>query len=179
MKKTFALVAFLGAAVVISAQTISFENTTIDYGKIKQGADGQRVFVVKNTGDKPLIISKVQPSCGCTTPEWNKEPIMPGATSEIKVGYDTKIVGNFQKLIQVTSNDPANTNISLYIKGNIESTTQAASVINAEAMSVTQEGTPVRAARALQAQPVTIEPVANTPALKKVGNRKTVAKEMK
>ncbi|MDO4225338.1 MAG: DUF1573 domain-containing protein [Bergeyella zoohelcum] len=107
-----------------SAQSISFDNNTIDYGTIKNGADGQRFFIVKNTGNKPLIINKVQASCGCTTPEWDKAPILPGKTTKIKVGYNTKLNGDFKKMIEVYSNDPEKGRITLYIKGKVEPSTK-------------------------------------------------------
>ncbi|MBQ0787283.1 MAG: DUF1573 domain-containing protein, partial [Oceanihabitans sp.] len=58
---------------------IEFKTTTVDYGTIEKGADGIRTFEFTNTGDAPLIISKVSSSCGCTVPSSPKEPIMPGA----------------------------------------------------------------------------------------------------
>jgi len=120
MKKLFAGIALMGIAVFASAQTISFDKTTWDYGTVKNGADGQKFFTVTNTGDKPLIISKVQPSCGCTTPDWSQDPIMPGKSTKIKVVYDTKRTGAFQKLIEVYSNDPQNSRSVIYIKGTVE-----------------------------------------------------------
>lgn len=120
MKKILAGLFMTGALAFASAQTISFDKTTFDYGNVKAGADGHRFFTVKNTGDKPLIISEVKPSCGCTTPEWSKDPILPGKTAQIKVGYNTGIKGAFNKLIEVYSNDPANNRSVLYIKGTVE-----------------------------------------------------------
>jgi hypothetical protein len=67
-----------------------------------------------------LIISEVKPSCGCTTPEWSKDPILPGKSAQIKVGYNTGIKGSFNKLIEVYSNDPQNNRSVLYIKGTVE-----------------------------------------------------------
>lgn len=120
MKKILAGLFMTGALAFASAQTISFDKTTFDYGNVKAGSDGHRFFTVKNTGDKPLIISEVKPSCGCTTPEWSKDPILPGKEAKIKVGYNTGIKGAFNKLIEVYSNDPANNRSVLYIKGNVE-----------------------------------------------------------
>ena len=133
MKKILAGLFMTGAIAFASAQTISFDKTTFDYGNVKAGSDGQRFFTVKNTGDKPLIISEVKPSCGCTTPEWSKDPILPGKSTQIKVGYNTGIKGAFNKLIEVYSNDPQNSRAVLYIKGNVED------VANAQAVSVAQE----------------------------------------
>lgn len=120
MKKILAGLFMTGALAFASAQTISFDKTTFDYGNVSAGSDGHRFFTVKNTGDKPLILSEVKPSCGCTTPEWSKDPILPGKTAQIKVGYNTGIKGAFNKLIEVYSNDPANNRSVLYIKGNVE-----------------------------------------------------------
>ncbi len=126
MKKIFAALFLTASFALASAQTISFDKTTYDYGNVKNGADGHRFFTVKNTGDKPLIISKVQASCGCTTPEWSQDPIMPGKTAQIKVGYNTTIVGPFTKIIEVYSNDPANSRSVINIKGTVEANTATA-----------------------------------------------------
>ena len=126
MKKLFAGLFLTASFAFASAQTISFDKTTYDYGTVKNGSDGHRMFVVKNTGDKPLIISKVQASCGCTTPEWSQDPIMPGKTAQIKVGYNTKIAGPFTKIIEVYSNDPVNSRSVINIKGVVEGTDEAA-----------------------------------------------------
>ncbi|RZJ35690.1 MAG: DUF1573 domain-containing protein [Chryseobacterium sp.] len=129
MKKILAGLFMTGALAFASAQTISFDKTTFDYGNVKAGADGHRFFTVKNTGDKPLIISDVKPSCGCTTPEWSKDPILPGKSAQIKVGYNTGIKGAFNKLIEVYSNDPANNRSVLYIKGNVEDVAGTTAVV--------------------------------------------------
>ena len=89
----------------VNAQAkIEFKSETIDYGTIEKGSDGVRVFEFTNTGDEPLIISKVSSSCGCTIPKKPKDPIMPGKTGEIEVKYDTKRTGFIRKTITVTSN---------------------------------------------------------------------------
>lgn len=126
MKKVLAGLFLTASFALASAQTISFDKTTHDYGTVKNGSDGHRMFVVKNTGDKPLIISKVQASCGCTTPEWSQDPIMPGKTAQIKVGYNTTIVGPFTKIIEVYSNDPVNSRSVINIKGVVEGSDEVA-----------------------------------------------------
>jgi hypothetical protein len=132
MKKLFAGLAVLGSVAFASAQTITFDNTVLDYGTIKPGADGNRVFTVKNTGDKPLIISSVKPSCGCTTPDFSKDPIMPGKTGQIKVHYNTANVGATQKLIEVFSNDPENQRSVIHIKVNVDPNAPEPKVLTAE-----------------------------------------------
>ena len=87
-----------------SAQEFKFEKETIDYGKISKGANGVRTFVFTNIGDQPLIISKIQSTCGCTVPKKPEKPIMPGEKGEIEVSYDTKRPGGFSKSISILSN---------------------------------------------------------------------------
>jgi hypothetical protein len=120
MKKIFAGIAFLGLVAFASAQTIKYDKETIDYGSIAQGSNGERQFTFTNTGDKPLIVSKVESSCGCTVPKWSNEPIAPGKTGMITVSYDTKRPGMIAKTITVISNDPVNGRSVLHIKGNVE-----------------------------------------------------------
>ncbi len=102
-----------------NAAQISFTQETIDYGKIKKDANGEREFVFKNTGKEPLIITNCVGSCGCTVPVWPKTPIAPGEKASIKVKYDTRRVGLFQKTVTVTSNAATPTKV-LTIKGNVE-----------------------------------------------------------
>ncbi|MCO5231936.1 MAG: DUF1573 domain-containing protein [Chitinophagales bacterium] len=124
MKKLMlSLTLLLSVFVVANAQTeagpsIKWEATTIDYGTINQGADGSREFTLTNTGNAPLIISKATGSCGCTVPQWPKEPILPGQKSSIKVHYDTNRIGSFTKTVTVVSNATNNTDV-LQIKGNV------------------------------------------------------------
>lgn len=97
---------------------IEFEKTVHDYGKIKKGGDGHCVFKYTNKGNDVLFLTRVAKSCGCTTPEFSQEPLMPGQTAEIKVGYDTNILGAFDKKITVFSN-AINNSVILTIKGEI------------------------------------------------------------
>lgn len=75
-----------------------------DFGKIPQGKPVTHVFVVSNTGSEPLILENVQASCGCTTPEWSRDPIPTGGTKEIKVGYNAAAEGVFSKSISIFYN---------------------------------------------------------------------------
>ncbi|MET3536421.1 DUF1573 domain-containing protein [Chryseobacterium limigenitum] len=120
MKKLIAGIALFGTFALASAQTITFDKTTFDYGTVKPSSDGIRFFTVTNTGDKPLVLSNVKASCGCTTPEFSTDPIMPGKSAKIKVGYNTAINGGFNKMIEVFSNDPANSRSVIYIKGTVD-----------------------------------------------------------
>lgn len=89
---------------------ITFETMEHDFGKIKEGEKVTYDFTFTNTGDVPLLISAVKASCGCTTPEWPKGLISPGASEKIKVEYDSKgREGEFSKGIVVTANTYPNT----------------------------------------------------------------------
>jgi hypothetical protein len=76
---------------------IEFEELTIDYGTIEKGANGVRVFKFINSGNSPLVISNVKASCGCTIPKKPNKPILPGATGEIEIKYDTRRVMPLKK----------------------------------------------------------------------------------
>lgn len=102
-----------------AAAKIEFKTETVDYGEIAKGSDGIRVFEFTNTGNAPLIISKVSSSCGCTIPKKPEDPILPGKTGEIQVKYDTNRVGPIRKAITVISNADTPTKV-LKIKGEIK-----------------------------------------------------------
>lgn len=87
-----------------NAPKFKFETEVLDYGTIEHNADGNREFKFTNVGKEPLIISNAVGSCGCTTPQWPKEPIKPGGTGVIKVHYATDRVGAFEKTVTLTSN---------------------------------------------------------------------------
>lgn len=83
----------------------SFETEDHDFGKIEEGEQVEHIFSFTNTGDAPLIISAAKGSCGCTVPEWPKEPIAVGETGEIKVKFNSKKKPGIQnKTVTITSN---------------------------------------------------------------------------
>ena len=113
---TFSLFAQTSKTTV--KETIVFDKTVYDYGTITQGADGNCEFKFTNKGKEPLILSNVTSSCGCTVPQWPKEPIAPGKSGSIKVKYDTNRIGMINKTITVNSN-AINPNVILTIKGTV------------------------------------------------------------
>jgi hypothetical protein len=123
MKKLTVLLFFGLLTLGVSAQEkvakIEFKTETVDYGDIDKGSDGVRVFEFTNTGNAPLIISKVSSSCGCTIPKKPEGPIQPGERGEIQVKYDTNRPGPIRKAITVLSNADTPTKI-LKIKGNVK-----------------------------------------------------------
>jgi archaellum component FlaG (FlaF/FlaG flagellin family) len=113
-----------------SGPKIEFKKEVNDYGDIKYGADGTCTFEFKNTGNAPLIISNAQGSCGCTVPEWPKDPINPGKTAVIAVKYDTKRPGAFNKNVTITSNAVNEPVKVIYIKGNVGAKPESAMPLN-------------------------------------------------
>lgn len=110
------------SAVAMMAQepVITFDKTTHDFGKVPEAGKISTVFTFKNEGMAPLIVTKVKASCGCTTPDWTKEPVEPGQTGEITVTYNTSgRPGGFSKTVTVTSNATEPTKM-IYIKGEVE-----------------------------------------------------------
>ena len=120
----FIFMAILLATGMTSAQSkavISAQETSHDFGTIKE-ADGKvsHTFKISNTGEAPLVLTRVIASCGCTTPEWTKEPIAPGKSGDIKITYDPKDrPGPFAKTISVYSNGKTGSYI-LTIRGEVE-----------------------------------------------------------
>jgi len=96
---------------------ITFTSLVHDYGNILKNGDGVCYFQFKNTGKADLQLTNVSSSCGCTVPEWPKEPIPPGQSAKIKVSYSTSRVGPINKNIFVDSN--VGERITLNIKGNV------------------------------------------------------------
>ncbi|AXT56289.1 DUF1573 domain-containing protein [Aquimarina sp. MMG015] len=121
--KNVMMILFIGfLGITLNAQDakakIDFKTEVIDYGEISKGSDGIRQFEFTNTGNAPLIISRVYSSCGCTIPKKPEDPIAPGATGVIEVKYDTKRVGPIRKTITVYSNAEESTK-AIKIKGTV------------------------------------------------------------
>jgi hypothetical protein len=119
MKKLFFIAIALTSVSFLKAQTavqitpkapasspdyLEVKETEHDFGKIPQGKPVYYFFEIANTSDLPLKLDNVQASCGCTTPEWNKEPIPAKGTDKIRVGYNAANEGGFEKYITVTYN---------------------------------------------------------------------------
>ena len=108
-----------------NAPELKFDSDVLDYGTIDYDANGIREFKFKNIGKSPLTITSVQGECGCTAttidgkPGWPQEPILPGKGGIIKVKYDTKRAGRFEKNVTVTSNSKLAT-VKIKIKGEIK-----------------------------------------------------------
>lgn len=126
MKKIFTLCFAIVIAFGLNAQTtvgdqasvtpevISMKESAFDFGTIPQGKPVYHFFEVINTGKTPMVISNVQTSCGCTTPEWSKEPVAPGGTTKIRVGYNAAGEGHFEKFITIMYNQNLTKQIKIH-----------------------------------------------------------------
>ena len=118
----FILFTVVSASAQVSAPEITFETTVHDFGNIQQYGNATVEFKFKNTGNKPLIISNAEGSCGCTVPTWPQHPIAPGKSGVIIVKYDSKRVGPFNKSVKIMSNATNTPTIELRIQGTIITT---------------------------------------------------------
>ena len=107
MKKLF----FIAAAFIVTAgamaqttkpdQFAKFNTEKYDFGKVKQNVPAVYSFEITNTSNKPLVIENAHATCGCTVPEYQKDPILPGKTAKIKVQYNAANGGQFDKTVYV------------------------------------------------------------------------------
>ncbi|QDH79451.1 DUF1573 domain-containing protein [Echinicola soli] len=90
---------------VVKGPVITFEETEKDFGEITQGTKVEHTFKFTNTGTEVLKISNVAATCGCTVPNWPKEPVAPGKTGEIKVSFNSAgKMGKQRSVVRIYSN---------------------------------------------------------------------------
>lgn len=123
MKNFFSLLFGLGLFLTqLGAQAqgiMTFEKDNHDFGNVPEGTMATHEFKFKNTGNQPIIIANVQASCGCTTPDWTKTPVLPGKSGIVKAMYSSAgRPGVFNKTVTVTSN-AATPSTVLSIKGTV------------------------------------------------------------
>src|SRR5690606_8729853 len=109
MKKAIHIAAVLIAFVSLTAMTVAigefkFENETHDFGTITQNKSVTHEFKFTNVGDAPIILTSVNPSCGCSVADFSKTPVKPGDTGSIKVSFNAAAKGPFTKSFTVRSN---------------------------------------------------------------------------
>ena len=105
-------------SVTTDESLLTLKETEFDFGKIPQGKPVTHVFEVTNKSNVPLKISNINASCGCTTPEWEKDKVVaPGEQTKITVGYNAAAEGPFTKFITVSYNDTQSKQIT--IKGEV------------------------------------------------------------
>ncbi|HTI07107.1 MAG TPA: DUF1573 domain-containing protein [Puia sp.] len=134
MKKTAILVSLFITIISVKAQTVNnygvaltkpadlltLKENSHSFGKIPQGRPAVYVFEIVNNGPTALKLDNVQASCGCTTPEWSRDAIEPGATAKIKVGYNAYAEGPFTKTVTIIYN--TNQTKTLTISGEVYKT---------------------------------------------------------
>jgi hypothetical protein len=121
-------VSFVAFSQKQSHDVLQLKETQFNFGKIPQGKPVTHSFIIVNTGDSALLLENVQASCGCTTPEWSKSPILPGAESIIKVGYNAASEGAFEKSINIFHNKGLIKTI--VIKGEVSKTPEKPAPLN-------------------------------------------------
>ena len=122
--KKFILTAFLSVFALIAFAAgeaeIKFEKTSHDFGTFPESEKVTCTFKFTNTGDNLLVIHQAIASCGCTVPQYSKEPIKPGETGEIVVTYNGagKVPGHFKKSITIRTNAKQEI-VRLYVEGDM------------------------------------------------------------
>jgi hypothetical protein len=100
--------------------TINWKDTIVDFGRVNEGEKLTADFVFTNTGNKPLFLFDVHPSCGCTVPDYTHEPVAPGASSTIRVQFNTDWhPGSQRKMILVRSNTRPKTSSKLILAAEV------------------------------------------------------------
>jgi hypothetical protein len=117
------------AVPVKADDLLKLVETEHDFSKIPQGKPVYYHFEILNTGTTPLKLDNVSATCGCTTPEWSREPIAPGASAKIKVGYNAAAEGYFEKFITINYN--TNQTKQLKIKGTVWKAPEGSAPVNA------------------------------------------------
>ena len=127
MKTTILAIGILLVSILSFAQDelnpekqsdIIFKTTVYDFGEIPFGEEAKYNFVFKNISKAPIALTNVKASCGCTSPEWSKEPIAKRKKGSIIITYDTKRTGNFNKTIYVYTNNSEQP-VLLRVKGTV------------------------------------------------------------
>lgn len=88
-----------------SLTSLALSEDNFNFGNIKKGESVEHVYEVTNTGNHPLVISRVQPGCGCTAPDYTKDPILPGEKGKITLKFDSSSFdGQIHKQAEVYAN---------------------------------------------------------------------------
>ena len=129
MKKCIFFVIICAIATVTSAQqadtTVVFNKSVHDFGAIVK-SDGTKTYLFEftNKGRHPVTIQNVTSSCGCTTPDWSKEPVAPGAKGFVKVSFAPSGTGAFEKTVTVNIAGGNPGVFVLHIRGNVTASTE-------------------------------------------------------
>ena len=110
-------------------EVLALKETLFDFGKIQQGQPVTHEFTVANNSADSLKLERVQASCGCTTPVWKNEPVAPGGSTVITVGFNAQNEGPFEKLVTIYFNGGQTKTVT--IKGNVSKTPSSPAPLNA------------------------------------------------
>ena len=149
MKKLGIVITLFVTSLAVRAQAVNTHGTALtrpdvleikenthNFGKIPQGRPATTTFEIVNTGTTPLKLDNVQAACGCTTPVWSRDPIEPGATAKIVVGYNAYGEGTFTKTVTVVYN--TNMTKLLTISGEVYKTPATSAPDNASVQLLKQ-----------------------------------------
>jgi hypothetical protein len=151
MKKLFSLFTLLSFAATISfaqvqstapateatdGPAMELSSNTVDFGTIEQDSDPLRTVSFTNTGNEPLIIKNAKGSCGCTVPTYEKAPILPGETSEIKIRYATNRLGKINKTVTLYTNEGSDVKRVLKVVGLVNKKAEQPAAVPAAAPSI-------------------------------------------
>lgn len=142
MKKLLFLAAAIVTGITAMAQqkiddVMKLNAEKYDFGKIKQGVPVTTYFTLTNTSDKPIVIESATAGCGCTTPEYAKEPIPAGGATKLKVGYNAAAAGRFDKPVTIKLAGVAETKVVM-ISGEVVTGDSDAVTAATPAPAVTQ-----------------------------------------
>jgi hypothetical protein len=104
--------------IKVNGPVARFDKTLFEFADLVQGTPGTASFVLTNDGNEPLIIASATASCGCTSPAYSKDPILPGKSTTISATYNAAVVGNFIKSVTVRMN-AGDQPVVLQIKGKV------------------------------------------------------------
>ncbi len=121
------------ATAKVAGPAITFEESKYDFGSVAQGGMVDHTFKFKNTGTQPLIISNIGVSCGCTVPEYSKEPVMPGKTGTLSAHFNSAgKMGMQNKVLTIESNAAAG-NATVSLVGEVKEASAATAAADASA----------------------------------------------
>jgi hypothetical protein len=126
----------IGTALPRPADVVQLKESSHNFGKIPQGRPATYTFEIVNTGSTPLRLDNVHASCGCTTPEWSRDPIEAGGTAQIRVGYNAYAEGTFTKTVTIVYN--TNQTKTLTISGEVFKVPQSSAPENSSVQLLKQ-----------------------------------------
>lgn len=118
MRGLSVMVFAMAVASAFGQSSLQFDKSDHDFGEIREeGGSAEYTFTFVNSGDQPIRITNVKASCGCTTPGWTREEVMPGDSGFVKAMYNPRNrPGKFRKSLRISTTDPSS-NTTLYIMG--------------------------------------------------------------